>query len=158
MLRMSYSDHSLSVVCPSVHLSVNIFKWLLLWSRWANFAQISYGASLGWGTKDCWNGRGQLSKMAAMPIHLLLQNQGCLGGSIFAQIIVDERSTKFAKIMVVHWHLTFLKFFQLGQVFFPMHLYGHHTFVWEKCWEFQTTSPLKPLGNVAQISCGASLG
>ena len=29
-----------------------------------------------------------------------------------------------------------------------MHLYGHHTctFVWEKCWEFQTTSPLKPLG------------
>ena len=28
--------------------SVNIFKRLLLWSRWANFAQISYGASLGW--------------------------------------------------------------------------------------------------------------
>ena len=28
-----------------------------------------------------------------------------------------------------------------------MHLYGHHTFVWEKCWEFQTTSPLKPLGH-----------
>ena len=27
-----------------------------------------------------------------------------------------------------------------------MHLYGHHTFVWEKCLEFQTTSPLKPLG------------
>ena len=27
-----------------------------------------------------------------------------------------------------------------------MHLYGHHTFVWEKCWEFQTTSLLKPLG------------
>ena len=30
-------------------------------------------------------------------------------------------------------------------VCFPMHLYGHHTFVWEKCWEFQTTSSLKPL-------------
>ena len=27
-----------------------------------------------------------------------------------------------------------------------LHLYGHHTFVWEKCWEFQTTSPLMPLG------------
>ena len=27
-----------------------------------------------------------------------------------------------------------------------MHFYGHNTFVWEKCWEFQTTSPLKPLG------------
>ena len=27
-----------------------------------------------------------------------------------------------------------------------MHLFGHHTFVWEKCWEFKTTSALKPLG------------
>ena len=26
-----------------------------------------------------------------------------------------------------------------------MHLNGHHTFVWEKCSEFRTTSPLKPL-------------
>ena len=33
---------------PSVCPSINIFKRLLLWSRWANFAQISYGASLGW--------------------------------------------------------------------------------------------------------------
>ena len=30
-----------------------------------------------------------------------------------------------------------------GQVCFPMHLYGHHTFVWET---FQMTPPLKPLG------------
>ena len=29
---------------------------------------------------------------------------------------------------------------------FSMYLYGHHTFVLEKCWEFQATSPLKPLG------------
>ena len=61
---------------------------------------------------------------------------------MFAQIIGDESSTKVAKI-IVHWHLTFL---WQGQVCFPMHLYGHHTFVWEKCWEFQRTSPLKPLG------------
>ena len=27
------------------------FKGLLLWSLWANFAQISYGASLGWGNE-----------------------------------------------------------------------------------------------------------
>ena len=33
------------------HPSVNIFKRLLLWSRWANFAQISYGASLRWGNQ-----------------------------------------------------------------------------------------------------------
>ena len=50
---------SLFVRCPSacacvrasVRPSINIFKRLLLWNRWANFAQISYGASLGWGNK-----------------------------------------------------------------------------------------------------------
>ena len=64
-------------------------------------------------------------------------------GWIFAQILGDERSTKVAKMIFVHWCLTFLR---RGQVCFPTHLYGHHTFVWENCWEFQTTSPLKPLG------------
>ena len=63
-------------------------------------------------------------------------------GWIFAEVIGNERSTKVAKIIVVHWHFTFLR---RGQVCFPMHLYGHHTFVWETCWEFQTTSSLKPL-------------
>ena len=38
-------------VRQSVRLSINIFKRHLLWSRWANFAQISYGASLGWGNE-----------------------------------------------------------------------------------------------------------
>ena len=28
--------------------NVQNFKRLLLWSLWASFAQISYGASLGW--------------------------------------------------------------------------------------------------------------
>ena len=46
-------------------------------------------------------------------------------------------------MMVVHWHLTFL---WQGQVCFPMPLYGSHTFIWAKCWELQTTSPLKPQG------------
>ena len=64
-------------------------------------------------------------------------------GWIFAQIIRDGRSTKVAKMMVVHWRLTFLR---RSQVCFPMHLYRHHTFVFKKCWEFQMTSPLKPLG------------
>ena len=67
-----------------------------------------------------------------------------LWGWIFAKLIRDGRSTKkVAKMMVEHWRLTFLR---RSQVCLPMHLYGHHTFVWEKCWEFQTTYPLKPLG------------
>ena len=66
-------------------------------------------------------------------------------GCIFAQNIEDESSTKFAKIHVIveNWRLTFLRW---AQICFPVHLYGHHIFVWEKCWEFQTISPLKPLG------------
>ena len=54
MLRMSGSDHFLPVIHPYIHLSfrpsINIFKQFL-WSHWANFAQISYEASLGWGNQ-----------------------------------------------------------------------------------------------------------
>ena len=70
--------------------------------------------------------------------NLLLHNRGCLG----ARIIGDGRSTKVAERIVVRWRLTFLR---QGQVHFPMHLYEPYTFEWENCWEFQTTSPLKPL-------------
>ena len=31
--------------------NVQYFKQLLIWSLWANFAQISFGASLGWGNE-----------------------------------------------------------------------------------------------------------
>ena len=42
-----------SVVRPSsVRPSVNIFKHLLLWNHWANWTQISYGDSLGWGNES----------------------------------------------------------------------------------------------------------
>ena len=53
--------------------------------------------------------------------NLLLHNQRMPCGWIFAYIIGDGRSTKIAKIMVVHWHLTV---FRRGQVCFPMHVYG----------------------------------
>ena len=35
----------------SVCVNVNIFKHLLLWNHWADWSQISYGASLGWGNE-----------------------------------------------------------------------------------------------------------
>ena len=50
--------------------------------------------------------------------NLLLQNRACLlappkpsmpFGWIFAYIFGNRRATKIAKIMVVHWHLTFLR-------------------------------------------------
>ena len=56
LAHLSYAQDellwSLFVRRPSVRLSVNIFKRLLR-SPWANFAQIFYGASLGWGNKNC---------------------------------------------------------------------------------------------------------
>ena len=50
-------------------------------------------------------------------------------GWIFAYIMWNGWSTKVAKIVVIHWHLTFL---QRGQFCFCMHLYGPHTFVGKK--------------------------
>ena len=41
-----------SVVCRP---SVNIFKHLLLWNHWANWTQISYGDSLGYGNESLFN-------------------------------------------------------------------------------------------------------
>ena len=65
---------------------VQNFKLLLLWSLWANFAQISYGASLGWGNERLlkWS---RLVDQDGRHAHiwkktfknLLLQNRGCLG-------------------------------------------------------------------------------
>ena len=45
---------SLCICMSSIHLNgkiVKSFKRLLLWSLWANFVQISYGATLGWGNE-----------------------------------------------------------------------------------------------------------
>ena len=70
-------------------------------------------------------------------------------GWIFAYIIGNRRFTKVAKIMVVHWHLTFLR---QCQICFLMHLYGKNVqnFKWLLFWSLWA--------NVAQISFGASLG
>ena len=54
---------SLCIYMSLVHLYGKIvenFKWLLLWSSWANYAQILYGASLG---------RGQLKIAKMVAVH-----------------------------------------------------------------------------------------
>ena len=65
--------------------NVQNFKHLLLWSLWANFVQISYRASLGWGNKKItkivavhwprWLPRPYMEKTFK---NLLLQNRECL--------------------------------------------------------------------------------
>ena len=123
-----------SVVLSSVRPSGNIFKRLLLWCRWVNFAQISCWASLGLGN-DRWP-----FKMAVMPIYgkkslnIFFSVTEEVLGWILAQIVVDGRSIKVAKMMLVCWRLTFLR---QSQVCFPMQFYGPHTFVFEKYWEFK---------------------
>ena len=66
--------------------------------------------------------------------NLLLQNRGCF------------RAESLHKSSGTGGLPKLLKWWSYIDVCFTLHLYGHHTFVWEKCWEFQTTSPLKPLG------------
>ena len=80
---------SLCICMSSIHLNgkiVKSFKRLLLWSLWANFVQISYGATLGWGNKRLlklsWSvdqdGR-HAHKWLKTFKNLLLQNRECLG-------------------------------------------------------------------------------
>ena len=67
---------------------VNIFK-LLLWSRWADWSQTAYGASMGQKNENLFGlavggggGLGNMTKMAAMPymiIFFLLWNQWANG-------------------------------------------------------------------------------
>ena len=129
---------SLCICMSSIHLNgkiVKSFKRLLLWSLWPNFVQISHGATWPpcpvWGNKRLLKLSRSVTKMAAMPIYgkNLLKSSSpeprMPWGWIFAQIIGNERSTKFAKRIAVRWHLTFLR---QGQFCFPMHLYEPHTF------------------------------
>ena len=75
-------------------------------------------------------------------------------GPVFAQIIRDGRSTKVAKMMVLHWLLTFL---WRGQLCFPMHLYGP-IHLYGKNVEIFKQLLWSLWASVAQISSGASLG
>ena len=96
--------------CPSsVRPSVNIFKRLLLWRHWSNFAQISYGASLDRGNERLLNWSRSIGQDGCHA-HICLKPSKSSSpeprmhwGWIFAQITGDGRSTKVAKIMVAHW-------------------------------------------------------
>ena len=53
-----------------VYMCVNIFKHVLLWNHWADWSQISCGASLGWGNESLLKkSPGHMTKMATMPIY-----------------------------------------------------------------------------------------
>ena len=54
----------------SVHLSVHIFKHLLLQNHLGNQSQILYGASLGRGNESLFAASGHMTKMAATPIYV----------------------------------------------------------------------------------------
>ena len=58
-----------SIGRPLPSVCVKIFKHLLLWSHWADWSQISYGASMGWETNVWSNVQGHMTNMAAMPIY-----------------------------------------------------------------------------------------
>ena len=76
-------------------------------------------------------------------------------GWIFAQIIRDGRSTKVAKILIVHWRLTFL---QQGQGCFPMHCMGPIHLYGKKVENFKRLLLWSLWASFAQILCGDPLG
>ena len=111
-----------------IHLygkNVKNFKRLLLWSLWANAAQISSGAFLGLGNKRLLKYLRSIHQYGHHA-HIWWKSLKSspelnkLWSLIFAQIIGDRRSNKIAKMMILCWRLTFL---QQGQICFPMHWY-----------------------------------
>ena len=136
MLRISYNDHFLSVfrpnVCASVCPSVKIFKQLLLWSQ---FCSDFIWSLLRLGERMIakivavhWPRWPPCPYMVKTLKNLFLQNWGRPGAESLHKSSGrgggGGGSTKVAKIMVIHWHLTFLR---QGQVCFPMHVYGKKT-------------------------------
>ena len=159
MLRMSYSEHFLSCVHLCVHpvtfsndypseaAQPILLKFHRVSLSWGNERLLKWSWSID--QDDCH------AHIWSKPLKSSSAEQRMHWGWICAQIIGYRRSTRVAKIMVVHWHLTFLR---RGQVCFPMHLYAHHTFVWENVENFKRLLLWSLWANVTQISCGASWG
>ena len=91
-------------------LRFNIFKFLFLRNRSANWSQISCGASMGWGKKVCSNGPGHMTKMAAIPIYgKNMKTSSSLEPKDqwpwkFLCSIGYSSTTKFVELMTLGWH------------------------------------------------------
>ena len=117
-------------------LRFNIFNFLFLRNRYAEWSQISCGASIGRGTKVCSNGPGHMTKMAAMPIYgKNMKNSSSPEPKgrwpwKFVCSIKCSSTTKFVQMMTLGWSKPILR---QGQIWFPMLLYGKKL----KQWIFQ---------------------
>ena len=72
---------------------------------------------------------------------LLLKNRGCL----WAESMHKSSETGGLQKLLKWGSYIDVWPFSVRACCFPMHLYGPHTFVCEKWWQFQTIYPLKPL-------------
>ena len=113
-----------------------LFKHPLLRNHWANQSQISYGASMGWGTKVCSNVPGHMTKMATMPIYVKnlkksssLEPKSQWPCNLVCNIVCSS-TTRFAQMMTLSWPWPILR---QGQIWFLMLLYGKKV----KQWIFQ---------------------
>ena len=144
---------SLCICISPIHLNRKIvenFKLLLLWSHWAKFAQISNWAFLSWGER-------KIAKMVVVrrprwppcsymvkPFKNLLQNWGCLRAESVHKSSGTGDLPKLLKRLsyIGIWPFySKVRFASLCLCMSPI------TFIWENCWEFQTTS-LKPLSQI----------
>ena len=102
---------------------VIIFKHL--WNHWANWSQISCGASLRPRNK-CSNGPGHMTNMAAMPIHGKNVKNFSLEPKVWwpRKLVCSigySSTTKFVQMMTLGWPWPFL---QPCQIWSIMLLYG----------------------------------
>ena len=130
MVRSSLIPYAF-ILAPQLYgKNVENFKQLL----WSQCCSNFMWSLLGIGERMIAKmGHRSLTKMAVMPIYgKNLQNSSSPEpnepwGLIFAQIIMDRRSTIIAKMMGPYWPF-------YGKVAFasPMHLYGTYIFISEK--------------------------
>ena len=142
-------------VCFHMHLygrNFQNFKWLLLWSRWANVAQISFGASLGQGNERLLKWLLSINQppcpyMVKSFKNLLLQNRE----SLVAESLLKSSGMAGLPKLLKEWSYIDIWPFYIEVVCFPVHVYVKNVenFKW-LLWSLWASD--------AQILFGASLG